>query len=368
MSALKVIFLRSFPAARLAPHNRCFSTSTPIWQSAQRSKTRQPLLKIDSAAARAHKHLYTIPADPFIAAQRVSRILKVASVDDALEYITSLRVGLQSTAAWNTVLKHYGDQGKASAAEKCFVQMRKRNIAPNQQTFTILISAWAHSSSPAAVRNAQDVIDRMDRYGVQPTIIHYNTLLLAYEKTKTPIQDVFDRLPCKPNEYTYSIAFRCAAEQNLDSGFVRMLWSQVQQKAMAKPSLLAQKAAQVIVTEDPKEGKFTLDDRLAASFLAALARTAAGEDDVSYGIDAIDQLYGLRPASTSHKGLLVPTVYSLDSILRFFGRTRKYKLGREYYDLALKQYPQIEPDQALLDTRAWLDGAQRPKPDRRRRK
>ena len=124
MSTLKTIFLRSFPAVRSVSRNRCLSTTTtPTRETPRQTKLRPPSLKIDSEAARAHKHLYTIPGDPIVAAQRVSRILKVASVEDALEYLKSLRVGLQSTAAWNTILKSFADQGKAAAAEKWFVQV-----------------------------------------------------------------------------------------------------------------------------------------------------------------------------------------------------------------------------------------------------
>ncbi|KAI9495064.1 hypothetical protein BDB00DRAFT_815714 [Zychaea mexicana] len=387
MSTLKTIIQRSVSTIRSTAHNvprhrRLTNTASLCQQEVQRSQQRQPQLKIDSPAAKANKYLYTIPQDPYVAAQRVSRIAKVASADDALEYLKCLRVGLQSTAAWNTVIKQYATQGKGSQAEKCFVQMRKRNIPPNEQTFTVLLTACAHSSSPAAIRNAQQVIDRMARYNIKPSIIHYNTLLLAYEKTQTPVQDVFKRLPCKPNEYTYSIAFRCA--DNVD--FVKQLWIQVQQRLGNNPtearggrSTLAQKACQITMTEEAlqhddddsndkanrDDGKFTLDDRLAASFLSALAKTATEPDDIQLGVDAIEQLYGLRPTSstnsapakpTSKHGLLTPTVYSLDAILRFCGRSRRYKLGREYYGLALKQYPQLVPDKALLDTRAWLDG------------
>ena len=271
--------------------------------------------------------------------------------------------------------------------------MRKRNIPPNEQTFTVLISAWAHSSSPSAVRHAEEAIDRMARYDIKPSIFHYNTLLSTYEKTNTPIRDVFMNLPCQPNEYTYSIAFRCA--DNVD--FVKQLWDQVQRKAYdlkntkndknkkstTVPSSLAEKALQITMkegalqtptkmNENEDTSVFTLDDRLVASFLQALGKTARDSDDIQLGIDTIEQFYGLQassslPATSTSKAtittrrsnhhMLKLSVYSLDAILRFCGRSRRYKLGREYYNLALKQYPELVPDKPLLDTRAWLDGA-----------
>ncbi|KAI7852039.1 hypothetical protein BDC45DRAFT_514180 [Circinella umbellata] len=412
MSTLKnhSILIRSIPTLRSTfnvSKQRSISTTLPIlWQLKPKqpqqkqqqndnndtndqkypsNQPRQHLMKIDLPAAKAHKHLFTIPTDPHVAAQRVARIAKVTSPDDALEYLKCLRVGLQSTAAWNTVIQQFGNQGKASQAEKCFVQMRKRNIPPNEQTFTVLISAWAHSSSPSAVRHAEETIDRMARYDIKPSIFHYNTLLLTYEKTNTPIQKVFKNLPCQPNEYTYSIAFRCA--DNVD--FVKQLWGQVQQKTFIgknnkndknkKGSSLAEKAHQITMTEEAlttskmnENEEFTLDDRLVASFLQALGKTARDSDDIQLGIDIIEQLYGLHPSSSSSTTtptskttittrrskhhMLTPSVYSLDAILRFCGRSRRYKLGREYYNLALKQYPELVPDKPLLDTRAWLFG------------
>ncbi|KAI9243914.1 hypothetical protein BDA99DRAFT_529717 [Phascolomyces articulosus] len=345
----------------------------------QESKSKQPLLNIDSPAAKAHKHLYTIPHDTHIAAQRVARIAKVASIEDALEYLKCLRIGLQSTAAWNTIMQLYGKAGKPSQAEKCFSQMRKRNIPPNEQTFTVLISAWGRSSSPMAVRNADYVIERMARYDIQPSIIHYNTLLLAYQKTQTPIDQVFSTLPCSPNEVTYSIAFQCADKVD----FVKQLWNEIQTKVShssttttKKKSSLAEKAHQIKLTEESLQGEYqmeeeiplVLDDQLVVSFLTALIRTAVDEDDYQLGIDTIEHLYGLHApsspttmnSSTTHwiqkHALLKPTVYSLDIILRFCGRAQRYKLGREYYDIALKQDPSLLPDQTLLNTRAWLDG------------
>ncbi|KAG2225274.1 hypothetical protein INT45_001498 [Circinella minor] len=417
MSTLKnhSILIRSIPTLRSTfnvSKQRSISTTLPLlWQSKPKQpqqqqqqqqqnnnhndqkypskQPRQHLMKIDIPAAKAHKHLFTIPTDPHVAAQRVARIAKVTSPDDALEYLKCLRVGLQSTAAWNTIIQQFGNQGKASQAEKCFVQMRKRNIPPNEQTFTVLISAWAHSSSPSAIRHAEENIDRMARYDIKPSIFHYNTLLLTYEKTNTPIQNVFMNLPCQPNEYTYSIAFRCA--DNVD--FVKKLWEQVQQKISTvknnkndknnnkKASSLAEKARQITMTEEAltttskineDNSEFTLDDRLVASFLQALGKTARDSDDIQLGIDTIEQLYGLHPSSSlptttptskttitrqSKHHMLTPSVYSLDAILRFCGRSRRYKLGRDYYNLALKQYPELVPDKPLLDTRAWLDGA-----------
>ena len=150
MSTLKnhSILLRSIPTLRLTfnvSKQRSLTTTSPLlWQRKPRQEPeqhnknnknnnndrkypskqpRQPQLKIDLPAAKDHKHLFTIPTDPHVAAQRVARIAKVTSVDDALEYLKCLRVGLQSTAAWNTIIQQYGNQGKASQAEKCFVQV-----------------------------------------------------------------------------------------------------------------------------------------------------------------------------------------------------------------------------------------------------
>ncbi|KAI9312509.1 hypothetical protein BX666DRAFT_841831 [Dichotomocladium elegans] len=183
-------------------------------------------LDIDSAASRAMKSLYRIPADPFVAAKRVEKILEKTTHDDALEYLTHLRVGLQSTAAWNSLLKHCAAQGKSKLAESDYVQMRKRGIEPNQHTHTIMISALGNSKSPHAMAKAEGWLKERIKDG--PSVVHYNALLTVYKQHGLSMREAWDRIKSdksfRPDAITYSILFQCAKPG--DESRVRRAWQE----------------------------------------------------------------------------------------------------------------------------------------------
>lgn len=97
-------------------------------------------LKIDSPAARANPQLYYVPKDQYIASQCVSKLLERATVQDALEYLTALRVDLQSTAAWNLILKALAREGKANQADKCFVQVNVDRSIGRRELFSVCLT------------------------------------------------------------------------------------------------------------------------------------------------------------------------------------------------------------------------------------
>ena len=85
--------------------------------------------------------------------------------------------------------------------------------------------------------------------------------------------------------------------------------------------------------------------------------------DISVAVEAIDRLYSLCPerAANLMKGVqrtpgfgFQPSVKVLDAILRFAGKTRQYKLGKDYYRLALNQYPRLKPDMKCRDAMDWI--------------
>lgn len=113
------IITRSHPISQLQRNGNHALTKT-----FSSTTKRSAFLKINSRAARQHPNLYRIPADPVVAATRISQLLERASFEDAKEYLINLRSGLQSTAAWNTLLKYCVTQGRGQLGESCFTEVR----------------------------------------------------------------------------------------------------------------------------------------------------------------------------------------------------------------------------------------------------
>lgn len=103
------------------------------WRTEPREKTEEQqetavkkrlTLKVEYDIPRQKKHLYVVPKDQYDASYRVSRMLKETSIEEAMSYTAALRVGLQSTAVWNLLMKACAEQGRANLADKCFVQVK----------------------------------------------------------------------------------------------------------------------------------------------------------------------------------------------------------------------------------------------------
>lgn len=277
--------------------------------------------------------------------------------------------------------------------------MQKYGIAPNESTFTLLISSLGASKRDNAPELAEVWIERMSaEFGVQPNVYHYNALISVYERAGANTRTVLDRirsLPFDPTHFMYSAALRCAGREQ-DSKMVRQLWAEILHRVVTSQeeaklwqqqrgehgsisSKLAEKAVQIAHSEGAlrqeirkrKEYAFILDDILVGTFLNALARTASDSSDLWYAIVAIQHLYGLRPKTVERltqnnealrdiecMGLSL-TTDALDYILRFFGAVNQFRLGREYYETALKQFPNFVPNKAVQDSYAWLGIRQR---------
>lgn len=85
---------------------------------------------------------------------------------------------------------------------------------------------------------------------------------------------------------------------------------------------------------------------------------------IEFGRDIMDQFYDIQlnsrsPSTSSSKFGLQPTVKILDSIVRYFGTLRQFKLGEDYYHAILKNYPHIIPDKQAQDALAWMQSNNR---------
>lgn len=260
--------------------------------------------------------------------------------------------------------------------------MRKRGLEPNERTFTHMLTAYAKSTSPQAIKNAEAWVKRMENFKLEPSTIHMNNLMRVYNNSNEPertieaLKGMTSDSGVVPDAVTYSIALQgCVKLNQIDRAEeVRNIWNDIiyrLDRNQRGGSLLSQKASDIAWTEtairkNTKETELEIDDSLVVSLLSAVTRTAASEKHVLTGIEAITRLYSLCPpraAELMEKNALQrksgfgfqPSVKVLDAILRFSGGLGEYQLGKEYFDLALNQFPRLKPDQYVTNAHDWIE-------------
>lgn len=264
--------------------------------------------------------------------------------------------------------------------------MRKRGLEPNERTFTHLLSAYGKSNSPQAIKNAEAWIKKMKDFNIEPTTIHMNNLMRVYnnadrpEKAIAALKDMSANGDLVPDAVSYSIALQgCVNLDQFDRiEQVRYIWHEIiyrmernQRSHTTGTSSLSKKASEVIWSEgsirkNTRDTELEVDDTLVVALLSAVTRTAANEKDVLIGIEAIDRLYSLCPpraAQMMERNTIQrksgfgfqPSVKVLDAILRFSGGLREFKLGEEYFNLTLQQFPRLEPDKYVYEAYSWIE-------------
>lgn len=83
-------------------------------------------VEVDSPFAKANRYTYAMPDDPYVASEKVTKILELGTVDDAAEYIRALPIYLQSPVVWNQLIGYCAKYGRANYAEQYFSQVKKR--------------------------------------------------------------------------------------------------------------------------------------------------------------------------------------------------------------------------------------------------
>ncbi|KAG1049136.1 hypothetical protein G6F43_008519 [Rhizopus delemar] len=330
-------------------------------------KPKRRFVKVDSEFSKANKFTYVMPQDPYVASDRVTSILKNGSVDDAIEYIKALPLDLQSVVVWNHLIGYCAQQGKAKFAEQSYVQMRRRGIAPNDRTFTHMISVYSKSTTPNAVENAEEWLKKMKNFDIKPSIIHINNLLKVYNHAQQPSKTIklLHEMPSRrihPDAFTYSIALKACSELSEPGQAakeIKQIWQNIVYRLEGEDHGDSLKIENL---------NLKIDDGLVISLLTAISRTLSKESDMIPGLEAIHRLYSLYPpraAAVIEKHQLFnvnqqygfgmqPSIKALDTILRFCGKTKQYALGKEYYELALQQYPRLKPDQYVNDAYDWI--------------
>lgn len=258
--------------------------------------------------------------------------------------------------------------------------MRRRGFVPNEKTYTLMVLLWSKSKSPSALANAETWFSRIE----DPTLFHYNALLRVYKDKGVSMNKALNRLEAMsivPNDVSYSTVLQCAKQG--DAALVIEIWQHMDKQWSTQPSrkdgsehsLLAQKARRVLETEQGLQDKpddkddttfLDMDDTLQRNLFSAMTRASCRP---SFAMQVIERLYGIQPPPFSRNDTryqpseavtiqsmgLVPSVRTLDVILRFFGNQKSYKLGRKYYKLMLDHFPQLTPDDHLKQTAAWLE-------------
>ncbi|ORY98036.1 hypothetical protein BCR43DRAFT_563362 [Syncephalastrum racemosum] len=350
----------------------------------QRTRTKWVYVTDEKLSPRL-RPLYVMPIDSHVAAIHLKAIIKeTGSLEAGIKYLEALPVKLQSVAAWNTIIAHHAEAGRAKEAQATFTKMRKRGFRPNNYTFTNLLISLSRSDTPAAVERAEVWMRRLSgEYNLYPNEHNLAALLTVYEKHDMPLDEMLQTMhsfDVKPGKASYAILLRKAgAEGNL--AVVRSLWEQVQSRLVhnspeTRLSSLALKAQKIAMTEDAvkveRSERFELDDKLVVAFLHSLKRTAETDADLAMGIHVIEQLYGLRPPLVQkqfsevrcrNEDLSLPV---LDAILHFCGSLGQFQLGLQYYKEAEKKFPDLRPDDRLVEVREWLQTEQNKKFRQRR--
>ncbi|ORX43201.1 hypothetical protein DM01DRAFT_1411661 [Hesseltinella vesiculosa] len=353
--------------------------------------TKRNFVKMDDVESRKDRHLFLRPTDQYVATKQLPKIIDGHGLDQAVDYVTNLPLDLQSNVLWNQLLRTCALDGRTNKAEKLFHMMRKRGIAPNEQTFTSMLSAFANSRSDVSAERAQGWLDRMQQHNLTPTVIHYNALLRVYihdkmyNQTMAKVRQMMrddGRLPF-PDQITMSIALQAVpAVENNPTKEIRRMWNYAvdQQKSLApqhsRTSSTLQSKADIIMSshemqediQDKSISRCVIDDTLMVAFfktLGQLPRQQAQARNTKfrheamglvsemthqlYGISALGSLPSAPPTSVQTPGIKV-----LDALLRCCGSLRAFNQGTTYYTQFLHKFPTLVPDDHVQSAYQYL--------------
>lgn len=85
-------------------------------------------VQVDTPLANANRYTYAMPEDPYVASEKVARILEIGTVDDAADYIKALPIYLQSSVIWNQIIGYCAKFGRATYAEQYFSQVNTEDM------------------------------------------------------------------------------------------------------------------------------------------------------------------------------------------------------------------------------------------------
>ncbi|KAL2349448.1 hypothetical protein Fmac_003448 [Flemingia macrophylla] len=123
--------------------------------------------------------------------------------------------------AWTAIICAHAYHGKASEALRLFKEMQRSGVRPNAVTFIGLLNACSHSG---LVKEGKQFLDSMnDKYGVNPTIDHYNCMIDVYSRAGLLQEalEVIRSLPFEPDLMSWkSLLGGCWSSRNLEIAMI----------------------------------------------------------------------------------------------------------------------------------------------------
>ncbi|XP_061354488.1 pentatricopeptide repeat-containing protein At5g13270, chloroplastic isoform X2 [Gastrolobium bilobum] len=132
-----------------------------------------------------------------------------------------LTIDKPDTVAWTAIICAYAYHGKASEALRLFNEMQGSGVRSNAVTFIGLLTACSHSG---LIKEGKQFLDSMsDKYGVDPTIDHYNCMIDIYSRAGL-LQEALEMirsLPSEPDVMSWkSLLGGCWSHRNLEIGMI----------------------------------------------------------------------------------------------------------------------------------------------------
>ncbi|XP_027359878.1 pentatricopeptide repeat-containing protein At5g13270, chloroplastic-like isoform X1 [Abrus precatorius] len=125
------------------------------------------------------------------------------------------------TVAWTAIICAHAYHGKAYEALRLFKEMQASGVRPNAVTFIGLLTACSHSG---LVKEGKQFLDSMnDKYGVNPSIDHYNCMIDIYSRAGLLQEalEVIRSLPFEPDVMSWkSLLGGCWSHRNLEVGMI----------------------------------------------------------------------------------------------------------------------------------------------------
>jgi pentatricopeptide repeat protein len=118
-------------------------------------------------------------ADNYLLFDHVKRRLDQNRYNEAVEDVRRSSQGNKDPAVWNLLMLEQSKQGKFGQTKKIFNEMRKRGATPDSRSWTHLLEALLHSTSPRKSQEAESILQSMKVKNVVPSSYTVN----AYIKT-----------------------------------------------------------------------------------------------------------------------------------------------------------------------------------------
>ncbi|GBF65731.1 hypothetical protein TMEN_8449 [Trichophyton mentagrophytes] len=160
------------------------------------------------------REMQYIKYDRVALARRVSQLLKLGHEEKATLLVwASQNAKIDCIVSWNTLIEHKMKTGRRKEAVKLFNDMKKRGRAPNEQTFTILLSGLATGSSKHSSETALNLFESLKNSNSEskPNIIHINAVLNVCARNRDMKSlwafagDIPEYGESAPNSVTYTI-------------------------------------------------------------------------------------------------------------------------------------------------------------------